>query len=247
MAPCSRRTQLRVGPGAQLLVDAFRVIPTISLISCWVIGNGSAHRPRACARRFSVKRDQRTSQPAGQILQNNLFDLIAGPPQACAKQFDQLHRQRRLASHEGNKFATVDHKKFAIGIGDDVGGPGQPIEQRDFPENLAGADQIKNRTAAVGGRDTYLYGARYHRKQAVAGIASGKDRGSPLQRAVPGVATKLVQRLGLEIGKERMPAQNRQFAARKSPRFILFVLSHGGVSIPKFACRKQSRRMRLCR
>jgi len=47
----------------------------------------------------------------------------------------------------------------------------QAIEHRDFPENLARADQIQNRAAAVGGGDADLHGAADHRNQAVAGIS----------------------------------------------------------------------------
>ena len=66
------------------------------------------------------------------------------------KQFDEFHRQRRLASHEGQEFAAVDDKNLAIGVGGGVGGPRLAVEHRDFAENLAGTDQVENRAAAVG-------------------------------------------------------------------------------------------------
>ncbi len=93
---------------------------------------------------------QRAGEPARQVLKNDLFDLVAGPSQPRAKQLDEFHRQRRLASHEGKKFAAVDDKDFAIGVCGGVGGPLSPVEQGDLPENLARPDQIQDRAAAIG-------------------------------------------------------------------------------------------------
>jgi hypothetical protein len=45
---------------------------------------------------------------------------------------------------------------------------------------------------------------------------------------VLGVAAKLIERLGLEIAKNRMIAQDRQRAARHRSRRNIFVLGHAG-------------------
>ena len=43
----------------------------------------------------------------------------------------------------------------------------------------------------------------------VAGISLGKERRSPLERGMSGVAAKLVERVRLKIAKNRMLAQER--------------------------------------
>src|ERR1700687_3824110 len=142
------------------------------------------------------------------MLKDDLSHLVTGPPQPLAKQLDELHRQRRLASHKGNKLATVDNKNLAIGICGGIASPRQAIEHRDFPENLPGTDEIQNRTAALSGGDADLHGAADHRNQAVAGISLGNDRGSPLQRGMFGIAAKLIEGLRVEIAKHWMFAQD---------------------------------------
>ena len=225
MAPCSRRTQLRAAQTRNCLLMLSRVMPTISLISCCVM---AIVRPPGASLSFSVRRIKRAGEPARQILQDHLFDLVAGPAQPRAQQLDELHRELGLASHKGKKFAAIDRENFAIGIRRGVGRPRLPIEHRHLSEDLAGADQIQDRVAAIGRGNADLDRAADHRKQAVAGIALGKDRGSPLQRGVLGVAAELVERLGFKIAKNRMIAQDRQRAARDRPRRNLLVLGHAG-------------------
>src|ERR1700676_1326156 len=134
-------------PGPQLLVDAFA--GHADHLADFLLGDGDA----AAALRSLVpfrESDQRAGEPARQILKNDLFDLVAGPSQPRAKQFYELHRQRWLASHKRNEFATVDDKDFTIGVRGRVGGPLSPVEQGDFPEYLTRSDQIQDRAAAIG-------------------------------------------------------------------------------------------------
>ena len=193
-------------PITQLLVDALPRHP--DHLADFLLGNGDGP---ASGRELVLvgQTNERAGEPPRQVLENDLLNLVTGPPQPRAKQLDELHRQRRLASHEGNKLATVDDEYFAIGVGGSVGSPRPPIEHRDFTENLAGADQIQNRTTALGGRDADLHRTAEHRKQAVAGISLGKNRGSPLQRGVLGITAELVERAGIKIAENRMVAQDR--------------------------------------
>src|ERR1700682_2632783 len=133
-----------------------------------------------------------------------------------------------MASHKRKKFAAIDDKYLAIGICRGVGGPRLPVEHRDFPEDLTGADKIENRAAAIGRGDAHFHGATDHRKKTVPWISFGKQRGSPLQRGVLRVAAELVEGLGFKIAKNRMLAQHRQFVARKRPTPAVFVVEHAG-------------------
>ena len=175
-----------------------RVIPTISLISCWVI---AMMRPSGASLFLSLRRSSALARRPGKILKDDLLDLIAGPAQPPAQQLDKLHRDRRLAAHEGNEFAPVNGEQLAIAVGRGVGRPRLPVEQRDFTENLAGADQVQDRIAAIGRGDADFYRAADDGDQAHARVSLGEDRGSPLQRGVLGVAAKLLERLGFEIGE----------------------------------------------
>src|SRR5260370_19646740 len=163
---------------------------------------------------------------ARQLSKADRCHLMTGPAKPLTQQLDQLHRQRRLASHKGKKVATIDDKNLTIGIRRHVGGPRQPVEHRDLPENLSRADQVQNCAAAVRGGDADLRRAADHRNQAVARISPGNDRGSPLQRGMLGVAAELVERRRLKIGEHRMLAQHRQLAARKRPSVSRLVLRH---------------------
>ncbi len=177
---------------------------------------------------FLGQTNEGAGKPAWQVLKNNLFDLVAGPPQLRAEQLDEFHRELRMAPHKRKKFAAIDDKYLAIGICRGVGGPRLPIEHRDFSEDLTGADKVENRTAAVGRGDAHFHGAADHRTKTVPWISFGKQRGSPLQRGVFGVAAELVEGLRFKIAKNRMLAQHRQFVARKRPTPAVFVVEHPG-------------------
>ena len=74
--------------------------------------------------------------------------------------------------------------------------------------------------------NAHLHRTRNDRVQAVAGIPFGKQRGAPLQRGVLGVTAELLESLRLEVGKNRVLAQDRQFAARESVSFTRPLLRH---------------------
>src|ERR1700739_376892 len=73
------------GPGPQLLVDAFPGHADHLADFLLRDGNGAAARRKFV---FFGKPNERTGEPARQVLQNNLVDLVAGPAQPPAKQFD---------------------------------------------------------------------------------------------------------------------------------------------------------------
>lgn len=200
-------------PRAELLVDALARHP--DHLADLLLGDRDGAPLRLV---LVAQAQQRAGQTAGQVLQDNLLDLIAGPAQSFAKQLDELHRKRRLAAHERNELAPVNDEQLAIGVGGGIGRPRQAVEQRDLPEYLAGLDQVQNRVATIRRRDADLDRARDHRNQAGAGIALGKDRRPTLQRDVLGVAAELIECLGLEIGKIGMLAQHRQLVVRKQRR-----------------------------
>ena len=134
-------------PGAQLLVDA--LAGHADHLADFLLGD----RDGAAALRRLVplgETDQGAGKPARQILQDDLFDLVRGPAQPRTQQFDEFHRQRRLAPHEWQELAAVDDENLAIAVGGGICGPRLAIEHGDFADNLAGADQVENRAAAVG-------------------------------------------------------------------------------------------------
>src|ERR1700739_4360050 len=73
------------GPGPQLLVDAFPGHADHLADFLLRDGNGAAAR---CKLVFFGKPDERTGEPARQILKNDLFDLVPCPAHPPAKQLD---------------------------------------------------------------------------------------------------------------------------------------------------------------
>src|SRR6185437_6474058 len=179
-------------PHSQLLVDAFASHAnhlTELLLS---------DRDRAAGGReivFFGQAEQRSGEPARQVLKNDLLDLIAGPAQPCAEQFDDLHRQIGMSGDEGEKIAPVDREELAIAVRGGVRGTRVTVQHRDFAEQFTGADQVQDRAAAIGGGYADLHRSRDHRKQAVAGIALGDNGGAALQGEMLGVTAELLERL----------------------------------------------------
>src|SRR4029077_17056566 len=105
-------------PGSQLLVDAFARHP--DHLADFLLGD----RDDASLRRVLVlvaQAKQRARETARKVLKDDLLDLIAGPAQPPAQQCDQLHRDRRLAAHEGNEFASVNGEELSIAVSRGVG------------------------------------------------------------------------------------------------------------------------------
>jgi len=102
------------------------------------------------------------------------------------------------------------------------------VEQRDLAENFPRPHDIQDRIAAVRRGNAHLHRTGNNRVQAVAGVAFGEQRSAPLQCGVLGVTAKLLESLWLEVGKNRVLAQHRQFAARESVSFARPLLSHLG-------------------
>ena len=124
-------------PNPQLLVDAFP--GHADHLADFLLRNGN----RPPARHVLVllgQTNQRAGEPARQILQDHLLNLVAGPPQPHAQQLDEFHRQFRLIAHEGKKLAAIDRENFATGIRRCVGRSCLPIENRHLAEDLTGAD-----------------------------------------------------------------------------------------------------------
>ena len=90
-----------------------------------------------------------------------------------------------------------------------------PSSSAISPKISPGPIEIQDRVAAIRRGNADLHRPRDDRIQAVAGISFGKQRGAPLQRGVLGVAAELLESLRLKVGKNRVLAQDRQFAARK--------------------------------
>src|ERR1700680_852176 len=132
-------------PDPQLLIDA--LARHADHFADFLLGDGDGP---AAARDLVLfgQANERAGEPARQVLKNDLLDLIAGPAQPRAQQFDEFHRQRRLAAHERNEFAAVDDEDLAIGVGGGVGGPRLLVEERPFAKNLAGANQIQDARAS---------------------------------------------------------------------------------------------------
>ena len=92
---------IAAGPGAQLLVDA--LAGHADHLADLLLGDRDG--PALRGRNVSLFRQakQRAGQPSRQVLQDDLFDLIAGRSQPLAEQFDELHRQRGLSLHKGDE------------------------------------------------------------------------------------------------------------------------------------------------
>ena len=212
-------------PNPQLLVDAFP--GHANHFAEFLLGNGD----RSALRNeflLSGQANQRTGEPAGQILKNKLLDLVAGPPQLRAKQLDEFHRQRRMVSYKRKKFAAIYNKNLAVRICGSVGCPRVPIEHRDFTEDFTGADKIKNRAAAIGRGDAHFHGAADDGNKTVSGVSFGTDRRAPLQRGMLGVAAELIEGLRFKVTKIGMLAQHCELVARKPASFACLVLGHAG-------------------
>src|SRR5271154_5092517 len=98
------------GPYPQLLVDA---LPGhADHLADFLLGDRDG---TTCGLKLALLRQtyQRAGKPTRQVLKNDLFDLLAGPSQPHAEQFDELHRQCRLAFHERKKFAPVNDENLA--------------------------------------------------------------------------------------------------------------------------------------
>src|SRR5258708_15690297 len=100
-------------PGSQLLVDAFA--GHADHLAELLLGNsdGSASLRELV---FLGQTKKGAGQPARQILKDNLFNLITGRSQPRAEQLDELHRQRRLASHKGKTIAAINDINFAMSM-----------------------------------------------------------------------------------------------------------------------------------
>ena len=110
---------------------------------------------------------------------------------------------------EAQKVAAIDDVEFAIGVGGGVRRAWRPVQHGDLAKNLTGPDQIENSVPAVRRRGGYFHRPRHHGKQAVAGISLGRDRHPALHGGMFCVAAKLIERFGLQIRKDRVPAQDR--------------------------------------
>src|SRR5215468_6855347 len=135
-----------------------------------------------------------------------MLDLIACLPNPRAQQLDELHGERRLAMHEGEKVAAVNDENLAIGVRRGVGGARLSIQHRYLPEHLTTTNQIEDRVATVGRGNADLHRAADNNVKAVARIILGEKRGASLQHSMLGVVAKLVKRLGRKITKIRMLA-----------------------------------------
>ena len=69
------------GPNPQLLVDAFP--GHADHLAELLLGNGDGSAPRR-ELVFFGQPNKRAGEPAGQVLKDDLFDLVAGPPQPSA-------------------------------------------------------------------------------------------------------------------------------------------------------------------
>jgi len=74
-------------PNPQLLVDAFA--SHADHLADLLLGNGDGSVPRR-ELVFLGQTNEGAGKPAWQVLKNNLFDLVAGPPQLRAEQLDEF-------------------------------------------------------------------------------------------------------------------------------------------------------------
>jgi hypothetical protein len=89
------------------------------------------------------KTEQRAGKSPRQILQNELLDLIACLPHPRAQQFDELHSERRLAVHEGEKVAAVNDENLAIGVRRGAALRGCPSSSEISPNSSPGPAKLR--------------------------------------------------------------------------------------------------------
>ncbi len=90
MAPCSSRTQSRAAQARSCLLMLSRVMPTISLISCWVI---ATVRPRGSSFCFSVRRSNALASRPGRFCRMTC-STWSHVPRSRVHNSSRLHREK---------------------------------------------------------------------------------------------------------------------------------------------------------
>ena len=141
--------------------------------------------------------------------------------QAGAQHLHELERDLRLAAHQVEEIAALDHHELAVGHGGRVGRARPAVQQGDFPENLALADQIEDGVLAVRGRHADLHRSGADRIEAVAGIALNEDGVAATDRARRRVGAQSLEQFRRDHAEQRMPTQQRELVGGRKTAPVL--------------------------
>jgi len=103
--------------------------------------------------------EQHFGEAVRQAEENNVFDLLAGFAQAPAEHLDESYRQLGIVLNQWDEIPPLDNHKLAIVDGHGIRRSLPAIEKRNFPEQVAGDYQIKDRILALLGRSADSHGS----------------------------------------------------------------------------------------
>src|SRR2546423_5491686 len=130
-APALERDPSVLDPNLQLLVDHLaRHADDLAQVFL-------RHRDLALRLGGLCQSQQRLDQPASQIEEHEVLDLLAGAPQACAQHLHELYRDFRIAAQQRDEVPPLDDHELAIGKRHRIGGARLTVEQGDLAEDLA--------------------------------------------------------------------------------------------------------------
>jgi hypothetical protein len=103
--------------------------------------------------------------------EGRILDHLAEPAQPPARQLQQVQGQVVLNAQQLHEFAAPEHDQLDGIDRRRIGGPGQPVDQRDLAENIAGAHDVEKSIATVGGIGMDAQPPRQNAVQRIARIA----------------------------------------------------------------------------
>jgi hypothetical protein len=89
------------------------------------------------------KFQQTAREPGLEGQEGRFFQSLAREPEALAKKFDDLCRDRRLALEQILELVPPDHEEFDLARSDCIGAPWMPVQQRDLAEDVAWSENVE--------------------------------------------------------------------------------------------------------
>jgi hypothetical protein len=125
--------------------------------------------------RRALQAQQRLREPALEIVEHHLLDLLRRLADTPAQDFKQPDGDLRLVAHQRKQIPALEHHQRAIGERQRIGGSQMAVEQPGFSENLSRLDEIDHGTLSLGGRNQHLDRAAADREKRTSGVAFHED------------------------------------------------------------------------
>ena len=152
--------------------------------------------------------EQRLREPARQIEEGHVLNLLARVANPAAENFNQFECDLRVLRKQRHEISPVDLHQLAIADRERVGCAGLTVEQRDLAENSTRGDHVENGILAVGRLVADPDCAAQHRKQAGAGVALLKNPRSGTDEFGVRVGCEPRQGIRVELPEERVVAKH---------------------------------------